>query len=361
MRLLDRIVQARAPLLIARGTEILRLPGPSDYAAAVLDCPLRLVLTDPLTRVCTSLAYAEGDRLGAGLDLIHIPARTLWVEWLDAPRLETVAAALGLGLAAGRGGAAAMRAGIYVSTDGSGRRGCARTFWGPAEEDGDVCLAPLVTEFDLDAEDVPVGNVAEVYAGGAASLAIDDPAISSLLRCLRFRFDDAWAAYYRQECTSAALRKSVLGNSLAAVGTDLPVLFALCLLLSSRTQLPQRRADFARLNRRRARAGRPALLEHVELAVPVMSAYSSSAGPHADPRRTPRLHHVRGHLVRRGSQVFWRVPHLRGRASFGHLRSRSLTLHFESRGRPLLDGRPVDGRAAAARRDQASPLPGGPP
>jgi hypothetical protein len=360
VKLLDRIVQDRAPLLIARGDEIVRLPGPSDYAAAVAACPLRLVLTDPLTRVCTSLAYAEGDRLGACLDLIHVPARSLWVEWLDAPRLETVSAALGLGLAAGRGQGPGLRAGLYVTADASGRRGRARTFWGSGDE-GDVCLAPLVTEFDLDAADEPAGSVADVYAGGAARLAIEDPGIESLLRCLRFRFDAAWASYYRRECTSAALRDSVLRNSLAAVGTDLPLLFALCLLLSSRTRLPERRPDFARLNRRRTRAGRPALLEHIELAVPVMSAYSTAAASDGESRRTPRLHHVRGHLVRRGSQVFWRVPHLRGRASFGHLRSRSLTLHFESRGRALLDGRPVNGHPGATRRGPASPLPGGPP
>jgi hypothetical protein len=361
MRLLDRIVQNRAPLLIARGATIVRLPGPSAYATAVANCPLRLVLTDPLTRVCTSLAYAEGDRLGDCLDLIHVPARALWVEWLDGPRLETVAAALGLGLAAGYSEQAALRAGIYVTADASGRRGCARTFWGPAAEDADVCLAPLVTEFDLGAEDEPVGSSADVYAGGTVRLAIADPGIASVLRCLRFRFDEAWAAYYRQACTTASLRDSVLRNSLAAVATDLPVLFALCLLLSSRTRLPERRPDFARLNRRRARAGRPALLEHVELSVPVMSAYSTAAGAAGDSRRAARLHHVRGHLVRRGSQVFWRVPHLRGRASFGHLRSRSLTLQFESRGRTLLDGRPADGHLAVSRGDHASSLPGGPP
>ena len=45
-------------------------------------------------------------------------------------------------------------------------------------------------------------------------------------------------------------------------------------------------------------------------------------------RRSPRLHHVRGHLVRRDSQVFWRLPHLRGNASRGVVRSRTVCLSF---------------------------------
>jgi hypothetical protein len=359
VRLLDRIVQSRAPLLIARGAEVVRLPGPADYVAAIVACPLRFVLTDPLTRVCASLAYAEGDRLRGCLDLVHVPARALWVEWLDAPRVEWVAAALGLDGQAARG--PSVRAGVYVTADASGRRGRARTFWGPADSDGEACLAPLITEFDLDADDdEPVGSIADVFVGATARLATGDTALAGILRCLRFRFDPAWAAYYRGACTTAAARESVLRASLAAAGTDLPLLFALCLLLSSRTRLPEHRPDLARLNRRRARDGRAALLDHVELNVPIVSAYAMAA-PGGGLRTMPRLHHVRGHLVRRGSQVFWRVPHLRGRAAFGHLRARSVTLHFESRSRASVEARPDDGHPAVVLRDYASSLPGGPP
>jgi hypothetical protein len=34
---------------------------------------------------------------------------------------------------------------------------------------------------------------------------------------------------------------------------------------------------------------------------------------------------VRGHLVRRGSELFWRVPHLRGNVRAGIVRSRTVT------------------------------------
>lgn len=45
-------------------------------------------------------------------------------------------------------------------------------------------------------------------------------------------------------------------------------------------------------------------------------------------RRSPRLHHVRGHLVRRDNKVFWRIPHLRGNASRGVVRSRMVCLSY---------------------------------
>jgi hypothetical protein len=48
-------------------------------------------------------------------------------------------------------------------------------------------------------------------------------------------------------------------------------------------------------------------------------------------RQSPRLHHVRGHLVRRDHRVFWRIPHLRGSGFRGAVRSRTVCLSF---GRP---------------------------
>ena len=41
-------------------------------------------------------------------------------------------------------------------------------------------------------------------------------------------------------------------------------------------------------------------------------------------RRASRLHHVRGHLVRRGGKIFWRVPHIRGSARSGVIRQRTV-------------------------------------
>jgi hypothetical protein len=40
------------------------------------------------------------------------------------------------------------------------------------------------------------------------------------------------------------------------------------------------------------------------------------------------LHHVRGHLVRRDSTVFWRSPHLRGSGRLGQVRTRTIEISY---------------------------------
>ena len=82
-----------------------------------------------------------------------------------------------------------------------------------------------------------------------------------------------------------------------------------------------------RVNAARARLGKQLLLDHIEVRAPIFANSSPSFRPQAEmtTRRGPRLHHVRGHLVRRANQLFWRVPHLRGSARRGVIKSRTVT------------------------------------
>jgi hypothetical protein len=85
-----------------------------------------------------------------------------------------------------------------------------------------------------------------------------------------------------------------------------------------------------RLNKARAKCGKAALLDQMEVFAPLLPEYKSEhGGGSGASRRTCRLHHVRGHLVRRGSTLFWRVPHLRGSARAGSLRTRTVTWLFD--------------------------------
>jgi hypothetical protein len=45
-------------------------------------------MADDLTACATQLAYADGDRLGSCLDLLHVPSQHMWVEWIDAAQRE---------------------------------------------------------------------------------------------------------------------------------------------------------------------------------------------------------------------------------------------------------------------------------
>ena len=86
MRLVDRIAQCRAPFIVQDLTTgaRTRLNGAADFSSEMARCPMRFVLSDDLTRLCTALAYSKGARRLACADLLRIPAECVWIEWCDA-------------------------------------------------------------------------------------------------------------------------------------------------------------------------------------------------------------------------------------------------------------------------------------
>src|SRR5579862_1223740 len=90
MRLADRVAQCRTPFVVQSETDntLTRLNGASDFAADIAQCPIRYVLNDDLTRLCTALAYSKGARNLACADLLHVPARHIWVEWCESAWLS---------------------------------------------------------------------------------------------------------------------------------------------------------------------------------------------------------------------------------------------------------------------------------
>ena len=146
-----------------------------------------------------------------------------------------------------------------------------------------------------------------------------------------FNLDEGWARYYSARCDTEELRSAVRRNTLGGCAFDTPMLLGFFLLLSARDLLPRETIRHERLNRIRKLGGKPPLLEHMELSAPIDRAPIQgwrTAGEST--RLSPRLHHVRGHIVRRGASVFWRSPHLRGSARLGQVRSRTVLLRFDS-------------------------------
>src|ERR1700704_584147 len=143
---------------------------------------------------------------------------------------------------------------------------------------------------------------------------------------MRFRFDDGWSAYYRAHRLSTNEERQFLRAFLGAVARDMPMILAFSLLLGARAALATRPVERSRLNKHRSTKNKPPLLDHIEVRCPLIDqvADHSAATASAEFRRGPRLHHVRGHLVRRGYRVFWRTAHVRGRASFGKVHSRTV-------------------------------------
>ncbi len=333
MRLLDRVVRCHAPLRLALDG-ICAVPfevtGPSHYASRVADCPLRFVLDDDLTRASAELAFADGARLAGCLDLLRIPAAHLWVEWNDAVHKQVIyetGAVTELDAAA-----SGRRVGVLLQGSADGHRALARTFWvdAAADESAEVILSPLETHIDLRCGAPPAADLAGVLAGGFVMLTdTADAAMSSLLDHVRFRFDEPWTAYYRAAATNLEALRHVVHDCMAAVARDVPLLLAFFLLLSAKDATRSMPVSRAALNRKRIANGRAALLDHIEVHASLDTVREAdSVGSELSGRQSPRLHHVRGHLVRRDDRVFWRTPHLRGSGMRGMVRSRTVRLCF---------------------------------
>ena len=335
VKLADCVACYHAPYIVKdhNSARVTALNNTADCAEVVATCPVRYVLEDSLTTLCADLAYSKGARDVQCADLLHIPAQALWIEWCNAP-WQNATQRYGFPLL-DTGCQLAGRRGALIASSPDGRRGILRTFWNsPLERD--VLASSVEAYFDFD---TPEGEDPESPdRQNDDVLRVADPAPNKddvLGRCFRFRYEKTWSEYYRRAAMSEEHSAAIWRHSLGTIAMDVPMILAFLLLLATRTGLPQRRPDLARLNLARRKRGRPPLLDHIEVRAPLLPEYDlheSSGDPNL--RRAPRLHHVRGHLVRRGSQLFWRVPHLRGSARAGVVRSRTVLWTFDSGTKP---------------------------
>jgi hypothetical protein len=329
VRLLDQVAQSTRPFLVRQDNgDVWRLSGASDFALQVTRCPLRYVLSDELVRVCVELAYSEGDDLSGCLDLLHLPAELVWIEWNAAVQCEQVARVVPESVIAGDAGL--QRHGALIFAQPSGRVGTVRTFWTTRADPGEPLLAAVETLLDLDRAIKTAAPPESLFDGELIS--VRDPCNSQVDRLFHhagFRLDPDWQRYYSSVACTSAIRAQIIRLSLATVAFDVPVLLALFLLMALRAGLRQVPVHTSRLNAKRVRLGKLPLLEHVEVSSPVFAV--ASPLPCEQPtavRGAPRLHHVRGHIVRRRDAVFWRRPHWRGHLRLGCVRSRTVKLRL---------------------------------
>jgi hypothetical protein len=326
MRLADRIAQCRAPFIVesTKDGSLTHLNNAAAFSKDIDRCATRFVLTDELTRLCTALAYSKGAGALACADLLHVPAESVWVEWTEAPWRNELAL---YGFKSPADSAHLGRRGVFIQSTPQGRQGVLRTFWAKGESELDVLSSSMEAYFDFDTRE---GEEPAVFGRQQRSTTcVSDHAVGDsdiLRRCFRFRFERSWQDYYERARLTSAQTAALSHHALGTIAIDIPVLLAFFLLLAARPGLPRRPLMLERLNRARARSGKAALLEQIEVFAPLLPEYAStSTGGSGAPRRSRRLHHVRGHLVRRGSKLFWRVPHLRGSARAGTVRTRTVT------------------------------------
>jgi hypothetical protein len=327
MRLADQLAQARAPFLVKSNSTgvVTRLSGASDFAEEIAQCPTRYVLTDELTRVCAALAYSEGSRTLSLMDVIHAPSERVWIEWCEAPWQQELSR-YGFSVAAHDSHAAGRR-GALLRSSPDGRRGFVRTFWSRGASERDIFASAMEAHFDLDSPRVPEESACTVPTHRTYRVVDDEVADAATLRdCFWFCFESSWASYYESSRLSAENFQRIATCALGTIAVDIPLLLSFCLLLGTRASLPQRTSDLVRLNGCRVRDHKAPLLEHIEVDAPLLpDCRESSHDGGISTRRGPRLHHVRGHLVRRQNRLFWRIPHLRGSARAGKLKVRTVT------------------------------------
>jgi hypothetical protein len=329
MRLADRIAQCRTPFIVenTKDRSVTHLNNAAAFAKDIHGCATRYALSDELTRLCTALAYSKGASTLACADLLHVPAERVWVEWTEAPWRDELAH---YGFKSPVESAGAGRRGVLIQSTPQGRRGLLRTFWAGGESELDVLSSSMEAYFDFDTQE---GEAPEIFGGQQRSaICVSDNAAGDadiLRRCFRFRFERSWRDYYESAQLTSVQATAIAHHALGTVAIDIPVLLAFFLLLATRPGLPRRPLMLERLNKARAKSGKAPLLEQIEVFAPLLPEYKSDygSGPGAS-RRARRLHHVRGHLVRRGSKLFWRVPHLRGSARAGSVRTRTVTWLF---------------------------------
>ncbi len=328
MRLIDRIIQCRTPFIVESTLDAshTRLSGAMDVASDLEGCPIRYVLDDALTSLCTDLAYSNGVTVMACADLIRVPANNIWVEWSNKPWQQALS----------RNGINADptedspvgHCGVLIRSSSDGRAGVMRNFWSDGDSDLDIHASAAQARFYLDSlEQLPPTSDPGVLRVAAADI---DPQ-GLLSRGFHFEFEDSWAKYYREATLDASRHREILHQSIGCVALSVPVLLAFFLLLMTRDGLPQRVAQLARLNRARSARGRTPLADHIEVSAPLLAPYRAAQIERASSsaRRHPRLHHVRGHLVRRNDRLIWRVPHLRGTTNAGIVKSRTVEWRFE--------------------------------
>ncbi len=330
MRLADRIAQCRTPFIVENPKDgsVAHLNNAAAFAKEINSCATRYVLSDELTSLCTALAYSKGASTLACADLLHVPAERVWVEWTEAPWRNELAR---YGFKSPVDSPGAGRRGVFIQSTPQGRGGLLRTFWTNGESELQVLSSSMEAYFDFDTRE---GEDPEVFGRQQpSSICVSDDAAGDadiLRRCFRFRFERSWQDYYERGQLTPVQTAAVSYHALGTIAIDVPVLLAFFLLLSTRPGLPRRPLMLERLNKARARSGKAALLEQVEVFAPLLPEYRSGWSSGSErARRLRRLHHVRGHLVRRGSKLFWRVPHMRGSARAGSVRTRTVTWLFD--------------------------------
>lgn len=303
MRLIDRVAGTHGPTRVELDGRIYELPGAADYAGRVEEYPLRYVLDDNVEAATQALIGEWPDLLRPEDPALRLPAEKFWLEWRDPP------------IAEGR-----CRSGILVDASSDGRSGTLRSFW---DDNEGADIAQVTVHLDLDTR--------SMASGSATSFALSrvQPARSDLDNHITLEFDEAWWAFFLQQGEAEARQAMV--QSAEMVWRDVYRLLAFSRLLSMRLNMQEKFINRTKLNKARAKSKKRPLLDHIEISMELGHDRASGVSAPGGGRAASRLHTVRGHLVRRDDNLFWRATHLRGDRFSSNILTRTVTVRSKSK------------------------------
>jgi hypothetical protein len=299
------------------------------------------VMSSDVTAAVEEVCMSKPSSMLGALQHMRVPYPRMWVEWEPDSRSKLVHH---------NDKPAPKRMGCFIMTDKHGNRGTAVYMWEhrlldvPAEEE--ITLDPFGIIFDWsDGQEEPV----MVQYARIIGMPIERPTWEKkytqnreafkegLLRGSKWRklvnFDKELDAYMTLEKCSAiiplsyckTLFESEVGHRLLRPGKkmyedfmeDLEGEFAyteafLLLLNSKNTPIEQKRDDFTRLNKARAKNRKRPLKEFITTHLRVSKVVGNRAASMGMSREAARLHLVRGHFKTKKSGVYWWSPHVRG-------------------------------------------------
>lgn len=289
MYLSDKVAICSAPLELDLRGKKWKLPGASAFADDVRACPTRYVLFDDVRAACHELTDRWGDLLDPRNPTLRAPMEDVWLEWSESSIRE--------------------QAGVLVNASPDGRSGSMRIFWSTSEQ-ADAAQAVVLFDFDN-----PL-NFTRAQGRHLYGMRALPEEFGALKNHLALAIDGSWAEYFRASALGDQGLPEAASLCSDELWTDVVRTLAFFVLLGSRMPFDEREVSRERLNVQRAKAGRPELLDHVELRLGGYGGYSdTTGGTGLGGRKQPRMHVVRGHLVRRNDSLFWRTAHVRGRAN----------------------------------------------
>lgn len=216
MRLLDKVAQTTRPIIVRTFADghTWCFPGADALADDIRQCPLRYVLHDEVTEICTQLAFESDTVLSSSIALLRIPAPRLWLEFVGIARKKVFT---DLGRADGDPNSCPQqRVGLLVTCDERGRKGSIKACW-DSEAGDELDVAPFAIEFDFDDELFSKRGYATVD-GTSIGVSIGDcPALDALYNCVRFNLHPEWHRYYRTLCNYGVSLSSHFAGCLEAV------------------------------------------------------------------------------------------------------------------------------------------------